>query len=365
MIRGLTKLISIFVGPFSFYLKAYRNFFFIALHFFRLPSRALLFASLGFLITSLIPISAFAATVYQQLSDSTGRLVTHGTPYQEVTSFTVNQPYVLGADSVIFIAGQTLVGTPTISFTIGETPATTGSGCSITTPAVDGQNHFLKAIGCTATLVPGVTYHIYISGTLNSFEFFTDYTKLYLYGFVSTNDVPTLPTEAGIPGFSDTGIATSSQQVYCATQLSSTTGFLDGLGHSFAQGICNVTVFLFVPSENAVVQFQTLASTTQTKVPFSYAYEFVSDFRSLSASTSTNLPTWAIDFGSVDLGSSTPMGQLFSPVLTFFSTTTISKYLPDNVRLPLLTLERFAIWFGVVYLFYRKIIPDKPHLMRT
>jgi len=155
----------------------------------------------------------------------------------------------------------------------------------------------------------------------------------------------------------------STTQNYCNNNFSSSSNPLIAFGSSVAVGICNTAVTLFVPSLDTINQFKGLASTTQTKIPFSYGYDFASAFQSLTASSSTNLPDWSIDLSSVNLGSSTPLGQLFSPTLDYFSTTTIGRYFPDSIRIPFLNIERFAIWFGIVYLFYRRIIPEKPSLI--
>lgn len=227
---------------------------------------------------------------------------------------------------------------------------------STTTPFTPTEYY---AVGVFATDV-GATYFSSIKGTGSQFNF-------NQYFYVGT---PTFATTTGsvymqiadsggvaqyftpAPGYS--GFASSTLSSTCEPP----SDILD-VGGGVRYGVCTSMSFLFVPSQNSLTAFYGLKDQAASKIPFSYFFSIKNDFDALTASTSVNLPVWSYNFSSVDLGSSTPMGNLFSPNITILSTTTISTYLSDTNRNALLFLERVAIWLGVALYFYRRIIPHK------
>jgi len=158
------------------------------------------------------------------------------------------------------------------------------------------------------------------------------------------------------PSATSTQTSLNSAQAFCGSATFATsTSFWDGVAASFSRGICLAFAYVFVPSTESVAQFGSLGDTARTKIPFSYAYELAGDVAALTASTTENLPTFSLPFPA--LGSTTAMGSLIPSSISFFSTTTISAYLSDSNREALLGLQRLAIWFAVVLMFYRRITP--------
>jgi len=153
------------------------------------------------------------------------------------------------------------------------------------------------------------------------------------------------------------GISTSTVQQYCNSSYSTSTGLFSELANGITYGFCTVTTFLFVPNQNDLQNFYNLASTSQSKIPFSYFYETYNMFNSLSASSSTNLPTFAVDLPV--MGTSTPLGQIVPSRIEFLSTTTIDRYYPSAIRTTFLTLGSYAIWVTAFVVIYRRIVPKK------
>jgi len=323
-----------------------------------------------------------ASTIYQQLSDSSATIQFTGVNddthilgsflTNSETYYLANSSEVVGFLAVVnsHLNGSrlTIVIASTSSYTIGDPVPWTGSnGC--TEPLNNSGDvfypaaHGLKGGSSGGYLMPNTTYYVFAtiddacgSGTVNA-EIRTNLSSDFYYGYITDTSGNSIPIVPGIPGFTDAGISTTSQQVFCNTNFSTSSGLLDSLGQSISLGFCNVGVFLFVPSGNALSQFQSLASTSQTKIPFSYFFGAKDIFLGLTASTTENLPDWSIDLPA--FGSSTPMGTIIPTHISILSTTTIDRYYPSPIRHTFLFLGSSAIWLGVLFMFYRRIVPHK------
>lgn len=155
------------------------------------------------------------------------------------------------------------------------------------------------------------------------------------------------------------GFATSTLARTCDSSFATTTGFLDTVGASISNGLCRVGSFLFVPSPDAITQFQNLASTTSSKIPFSYFYDVQAIYSGSSASTTQNFTSFSAGLSAIDFSSSTPMGSILPTNLTFLSSTTINHFMPVGMHDTLYNIMIFAIWFEVMYLIYHRVVPNK------
>jgi len=162
-----------------------------------------------------------------------------------------------------------------------------------------------------------------------------------------------------VNGGNPSGISTSTIQAYCNSSYSTSTGLFSDISNGVTYGACTAFAFLFVPNQNTLQGFQTLGSTAQSKIPFSYAYDVADIFGSLQASSTQNLPTYSIGLDIIDFSSSTAMGPIFPTSLDFLSTTTINKYLPPGMHDLLYNFAIFVIWVEVAFVIYRKIVPTK------
>jgi len=171
------------------------------------------------------------------------------------------------------------------------------------------------------------------------------------YGLLSVSEQPfTLD-----PSITYFGISTSSVATFCDGSFATTSGFINEIGSSVTLAFCRAAVFLFIPSPSALDNMSVLASTSQTKIPFSYVYELRNIFSGLTASSTANIAALTYNFPQV--GSTSPLGSVVPSTIVGLSTTTISTYLPDSARTSFLNLQRVVLWVGLVYLFYRRVIP--------
>lgn len=322
-------------------------------------------ALLGLVIFLAAPFSVHATTVYQQLSDSSSYFSPSGATIQ-IASFIPTSSGTFGPDSFLFFVG--MIPTPDtgaqFNFYISTTTSTAqGIASFALNPDADsGADQFLEAPvvgGGGGTYEAGTTYYVLfaLSGAnAPGSQVRTNLSNDFFYGYIVDDGGETIPIAPGIPGFTDVGIATTTQQAYCSTNFATSSGLLDSLGRSISLGFCNVGVFLFVPSSQAMSQWQTLASTSQQKIPFSYFAGFRTLFQQLTATTSSVVPTYAADLHATGIGSTTPIGNTL-PSLTWLSVAAIQTYLPTGIHDALFFLARSAIWLSIALMFYRRIIP--------
>jgi len=327
-----------------------------------------LFSTVGFLASFSF---AYAETIY--FSDfQTDKIYWAGT--QPVFgNFAVSEAHTIdtGAVSVLFYNGSSTPITFSASPQMGVATIvpTSNVHASILLTTCNGQTiPAYSLLVCTGTVggqngntqwLPGFTYYIYGDDDQTTdvgLQLISDSTRTLFSGFITDGG----GIEPGwVPGISQIGVATSSVATFCNTNFATSSGgFLASVGQDISLGLCKVTSFLFVPNQNTLNQWQTLASTTVTKIPFSYVYEVYADFRTLSATTTENLPTYTADLTSLTLGSTTSFGNVL-PNLSILSQSTISTYLPAGIHDALFLLARSAIWLFVVLSLYRRIVPHK------
>jgi len=314
----------------------------------------------------LFPSLSFASTYYQQLTDSSNSQDLEST--LSIGSFTV-------ATTTTILTGDTGLSVVNIS-------SAPSLGCGVRYSISPNKNSVVGALGhydwyfgsstlgvdnfatfenfdSSFTLVPNTTYYVTSQGISCGHATARMNLSLdFFYGYLTGNGTGTsVPIAPGLPGFTDVGIATTSQQVYCNQNFSSSTGLLGGLAQDFSIGLCNSLVFLFAPNSQSLNQFQQLQVVAETKIPFSYVFGLYNVYLTDSSTSTTNLPTFAIEFPS--LGSTTPLGDVVPTHIEFFSTTTISKYYPDSIRLSFLFLGSLAIWIFTIIGMYHRVVPKK------
>jgi len=312
------------------------------------------------------PFSVSADTIYQQLIDSSSEVTLYsgiGTctaTSSNIATFIAPITTTPGATSFAYGVFFNNTGGPnTINITISSTTNYNAlHSWSLSVPSSDADQ-FLEVTGHSgvAPLIAGQTYVVHgcdVGSEVTKTR--SNLSEDFWYGYITDNGVESVPVAPGIPGFTDVGIATTSQQVWCAGNFSTSSGFLDTLGQSISLGFCNVGVFLFVPSQSAVSQWQALATTSREKIPFSYYYDFRDILNDQSASSSENFPSFAVNGADWGIGSTTAIGNIV-PNLTFLSTSTISQYLPPGMYDLLFLLMRSAIWMMVLFHVYRRIVP--------
>jgi len=152
------------------------------------------------------------------------------------------------------------------------------------------------------------------------------------------------------PTTADSGIYLSGAKGFCNDAFASSTG----IGSTISNGFCIALGYLFVPTPDSINQFGDLGLQLQGRIPFSYFYDIQNSFNSQTASSSS---MQSLSISLPDISSSTPLGSLYPTNIGILSTTTIDKYLPNNIRVSMLFLASAAIWVSVGFMLYRRIVP--------
>lgn len=329
----------------------------------------------GMVITLFAPASVSATTIYQQILDSSGSA--SGGAYTLVGSFVSPTGELISGGRVFARAINTTAGSLSlaqgIQFRVSTTTDLVGAW---TIAASDICQDFPTIaahdfVNCQGTISGqngvtnweiGQTYYVWQAASLNGNSVITGARNDRFFGFITTASGNEIPLGVGLSGITNEGLSTSTVQVYCDNGFATSSGFYDTISKGIATGFCNVGVFLFIPSVSAVAQWQTLASTTESKIPFSYFFDIYGIFTGLTASTSGsggNFQAVSIDFSSVDPTASTSMGRILPTHFEALSTTTIRTYIPDSVYNTMFLLMRSAIWVVVGLTLYRKVVPVK------
>jgi len=152
------------------------------------------------------------------------------------------------------------------------------------------------------------------------------------------------------PGVFD-AFATSSVDSYCVSTFSTSTTIVESLVASISTGFCRTGVFLFIPNQSILTQFYDMSGQVKDHAPFTYFFDLQNAFNGLTASSSTNLPTYSANLGSLGIGSTTPLGNIL-PNLTILSSSTVNTYVPAGFYASLMFLARASIWLGVGFTLY-------------
>ncbi len=301
----------------------------------------------------------FADQIYQQLTDSSEQItLSHAGVYNvKVGSFIVTATTTMtGGKGLVVVENDSGFANGDVNFWIASTTSFAGSiydalcFSSASLPFSHRTDVFVD-LACTQNwdLRPNVTYYIY-GETANpigvSMLVRSNLSKDFFYGYITNGSGESLPIAPGIAGFTNVGISTTSQQVWCNTNFSTSSGLLDNLGQSISLAICNVGVFLFVPDTGIVNNYTNGWTLLTTKhFPFSWITQMRTILESYTATTSQNFPTVSLAFGTTTkaVGIST---------LNVIGTTSLSQYMSDDTRNAaklLLTVSFYLTAFAFIY----------------
>jgi len=195
------------------------------------------------------------------------------------------------------------------------------------------------------------------SSPLVAWEFFAGNSDYVLDEFNSIGN-PLSPDY-----YNSLGVATSTVGGVPGTQEFCAGTFDPSSFLNIGYGLCTSFAFLFVPSQTAVSGFQGTMSSASDKIPFSYFFDVKGTFEGLSASTTQNFQSYGLNLAILDSSSSTAMGPILpTGNFSFFSTTTINRFLPAGLHDILYFLMQAVIWVGLAFMLYRRIVPTKAEL---
>jgi hypothetical protein len=217
-------------------------------------------------------------------------------------------------------------------------------------PTSGTNNGLLAVLGTSA--IPGSRLYYGAVGGGGSIGTSTNSSVYYqlFTGSTATQYFTPSPTFAGY--------ATTTTAVLCDSVATTSTSWIDATGASISNGLCRVGAFLFVPNQNTLDQWNSLASTTASKIPFSYFYDVQGYFSGSSASSTANFQNFSLNLSSTGVGSTSALAILPQVGnLDLLSTTTITQYMPPGLYDTLFLLMRSAIWIAVMFHFYHRIRP--------
>jgi len=117
-------------------------------------------------------------------------------------------------------------------------------------------------------------------------------------------------------------------------------------GNIFAEAICIGFSYLFVPSNESIGQYSNLGNTLYEKFPFSIVTGISKVWTTLTASSTANAPVFPLDYASLGIGSTTPMGNIL-PSFDGFSSSTVTHFFPAGTFDALKLLASIALYLGL------------------
>lgn len=141
------------------------------------------------------------------------------------------------------------------------------------------------------------------------------------------------------------GFSTSSINTVCELPSS----ILDVAG-GVRYGICAAVSFLFIPNQSVVSSLYSIPGTFNQRIPFSYFVQINTALQpgSVASSTFFNIGFYA---DQISTSSIVNLPHIFIGL----STSTISTYYPDSLRLGARTLISYVIWFGFAVFIYQSV----------
>jgi len=117
-------------------------------------------------------------------------------------------------------------------------------------------------------------------------------------------------------------------------------------GNIFSNGICAAVSYLFVPNPNVLNATIAIPQVATTKFPFSWVYGIQQSISTLSATNTSQMGTYSIDWSAMNIGTSSPLGlsHIAPASTTVFSKNTIETYIPDSTWQLFQALIAAGIW---------------------
>lgn len=144
----------------------------------------------------------------------------------------------------------------------------------------------------------------------------------------------------------------SGASAFCNQQF----GTSSSIASDFGAAICTAVGFLFIPSQASITQFADIPTGLSQKAPFSWVFQTIGTWDSLTATTTENVPQYSIDLAATGIGSTTALGDILPTQMDLLSSSTINKYLPAGVHDTLFALAGFAIDLTAVGYMFRRVM---------
>jgi len=132
-------------------------------------------------------------------------------------------------------------------------------------------------------------------------------------------------------------------------------------GNLFSRAICLSFAYLFMPSPEVLNQWSTIPTQTQEKFPFSWVAGVQSSFETAAASSTGNMPLLSMNLHDLNIGSTSPMGNIM-PNFVGLSTTTVRTYIPDSVWDAGQLLMQTSLWMALCFDIYATVRRRHAHV---
>lgn len=271
-------------------------------------------------------------------------------------------------DTAVFVYSDIIGGTALCGgtsgqqFTVHNQWALIDYACN-SGPITIGPGHNILLVFSSGSFPTHVTYSaLQGQGGGNSWRGFQPYWEISDATGLFDGPAPAATSSSQVNiGISPTvqaiGVATTTAAALCTSQNATSTGILDTITNGFGVAMCYAGTLLFVPSQNSVQQFSTLSSSTQSKIPFSYYYDFANILGGSSASSTGNFSVLSVDLRSTGVGSTSPWATVLPTSFTYLASSTIGTYIPKGLYDVLFLLMRSAIWIVVLFHIYHRLRP--------
>jgi len=185
----------------------------------------------------------------------------------------------------------------------------------------------------------------------NSWRTFTPYVEISDDGVFDSAAPSATSSVSGVlsPTIGAIGVATTTAGALCTGVNASSTGILDTITNGFGTAMCYAGVILFVPSADSLNNFYNLASTTESKFPFSYLRQIQTILYGATASTTDN-------FLSLSTSVGTSTSSFYIPNAVLISTSSMANFFPDSVRNDFKAILTAGFYLMATLFVYRKVM---------
>lgn len=132
-------------------------------------------------------------------------------------------------------------------------------------------------------------------------------------------------------------------------------------GNVFSRALCLSISYLFMPSPEVLNQWSTIPTQTQERFPFSWVASVQTSLETAAASSTGNMPLVSMNLHDLNIGSSSPMGNIM-PNFVALSTTTVRTFIPDPVWSAGQLLMQTTLWMALCFDIYATVRRRHAHV---
>jgi len=132
-------------------------------------------------------------------------------------------------------------------------------------------------------------------------------------------------------------------------------------GNLFSRAICLSFSYLFTPNPRVLDSWASVPTQLSAKFPFSWVSSVQTSLQTAAASSTGNMPLVAMNLHDLNIGSSSPMGNIM-PNFVALSTTTVREYIPDTIWNAGQLLMQTTLWMALCFDIYATVRRRHAHV---